>query len=60
MDDKKYKYENDSSGDERSLYVFTAILFLVGLGLFMIALFIFAWACDYWGIGPAALPEGWY
>ena len=60
MDDKNYKYKNEPYTDDHALYAFAAILFIVGTGLLLLGLFIFAWACDYWGIGPAALPEGWF
>ena len=61
MDDKNIKYENHSFlDDDHALHIFAAILFLVGVGLIMLALFIFAWACDYFGWGPSALPDGWY
>jgi hypothetical protein len=60
MDDKKCNFKFDQYEDDRTLYIFTAILFVVGMGLFLLAMFIIAWACDFFGWCQPALSEGWF
>jgi len=60
MNDKEPKIEyKKRSEEEYAERLFILILFLTALGLTLLAIFIIAWACDFFGWGPSTIPNGW-